>query len=114
MKDELPDRPKPVECGIINLENSYQNGSHWTCYFKKSEKEKYYFDSYGNASPPKELVKYLENKNIRYNSEQIQKYNDPPICGHLSLIVLKELSNGKDYETVLKTCRGKLNSLVLV
>jgi len=71
--------------------NSNKGGSHWFAYYKNHDK-KYYFDSYGNASLPKELVKYLGAENLFYNSYRFQNYNDPPICGHLCLIVLEKLS----------------------
>ena len=61
MKDELSPKANKIECGIINLENSDKQGSHWVAYYKNNDK-KYYFNSYGNAPPPKELVKYLGPK----------------------------------------------------
>ena len=90
MKDELPLKTKKVECGIINLQNLNEAGSHWTAYYKSSYK--YYFDSYGNTHPPKELVKYLGKDNLFYNEERIQNYDDPPICGHLCILILKAFS----------------------
>lgn len=90
-----------VECGIINVEDSNQEGSHWTAYYKNNE-EKYYFDSYGDAPPTKQLVSYLGSKNLIYNRQRFQNYDDPPICGHLCLIVLKRLSCGESYGKVLK------------
>ena len=100
MKDELP-KKNQIECGIINLENSYQEGSHWTAYYKNKDK-KYYFDSYEDAPPPKELVRYLGSKNLVYNNRRFQNYNDPPICVHLCLKVLKRLSEGESYEEALR------------
>src|SRR6266853_4427226 len=58
MKDELNKRIGKNECGIVNLQNSNQEGSHWTCYFKCGT-EKYYFDSYG-LEPPNQLLQYLK------------------------------------------------------
>ena len=100
MKDELPKKVKETECGIINLENSYQEGSHWTAYHKNKNK-KYYFVSYGDAPPPKELVRYLGSRNLIYNNWGFQNYDDPPIWGHLCLKVLKGLSEGESYEDAL-------------
>jgi len=40
-------------------------------------------------------------KNLLYN-ERFQNYNDPPICGHLCLIVLKKLSKGENYNEILE------------
>ena len=83
------------------MEDSVLNGSHWVAYYKNSNK-KYYFDSYGDACPPKELVRYLGSKNLVYNKSRLQNYDDPPICGHLCLIVLEKLSKGIDYVEILK------------
>jgi hypothetical protein len=55
MKDALPQKINNAECGIINLENSDENGRHWTAYYKNNDK-KCYFDSYGKAPPPKKLL----------------------------------------------------------
>jgi hypothetical protein len=57
MKDELPQKINNMERGIINLQNSNESRSHWVTYYKNNDK-KYYFDSYGNAPLPKELVKF--------------------------------------------------------
>jgi len=81
MKDELPQKINKMECGIINLEDTNQNGSLWVAYYKNND-EKCYFDSYGNAPPPIEVVKYLGPGNLFYNSKRFQNYNDPPICDH--------------------------------
>lgn len=88
MKDEFPKKPWKNECGIFNLQNSDQHGSHWVSY-KKINDDVYYFDSYGNAEPTKEFIKYMKNFRIFYNSEQIQHYNDPPFCGHACLFFIK-------------------------
>ncbi|KAL4135504.1 hypothetical protein QTP88_007110 [Uroleucon formosanum] len=58
MRDELPIKPWLNECGILNLNNSTQDGSHWVAW-KKIKNKKIYFDSFGMPPPP-ELVKYLD------------------------------------------------------
>lgn len=90
MRDELPSKPYKNECGILNLNTSNQNGSHWVAWYK-NDNFKFYFDSYGDANPPKELVKYLGEDNLCYNDRRYQDYNDPPICGHLCLEFLKNI-----------------------
>lgn len=92
MRDTLPKTPNIIECGIINLGDSTTEGSHWSCFFK-NKMDKTYFDSYGDANPPKELVSYLGGSRLFYNEDRIQDYNDPPICGHLCLVVLYLLVN---------------------
>ncbi|KAL4153107.1 hypothetical protein QTP88_000940 [Uroleucon formosanum] len=70
MRDELPIKPRLNECGILNLNNSTQDGSHWVAW-KKIKNKKIYFDSFGMPPPP-ELVKYLGEDNLNYN----EKYSD--------------------------------------
>lgn len=86
MRDELPDKPFSVECGIVNLDISKNSGTHWVAYGKYNDYIEY-FDSYGNLKPPKELIKYL-GSNIRYNNNNLQK-NNSYNCGHLCLKFLK-------------------------
>jgi len=88
MKDELPTMPWKNECGILNLNNSNQPGSHWVAWLKNDEK-KIYFDSFGDSPPPKEVVNYLGKDNLYYTTGQFQRYNDPPICGYLCLDFIK-------------------------
>lgn len=102
MRDSLPPTPNIIECGVVNLGDSTTRGSHWICYYKNKAK-KYYFDSYGDAKPPLELVTYLGGNKLYYNENRIQTYDDPPICGHLCLAVLYLLSNkNESLENVLR------------
>jgi hypothetical protein len=110
MKDALPQKINKAECGIINLEDSNEDGSHWTAYYKNNS-IKYYFDSYGCAPPLKQLVKYLGSENLYYNEDHIQNYSSLPFCGHLCLIVLKKVSEGDYYEAALKTCKADIFKL---
>ena len=97
LRDELPERPEVVECGIINLDNTI--GTHWCCWYK-SMNGKFYFDSYG-LSPPTELVRYLKSP-VHYNSERIQP-DDEVFCGHLCLYVLKKIQDGLGFQDVINT-----------
>jgi hypothetical protein len=57
MRDSLPIKPRAKECGILNLDGSSGNGTHWVAWYKNGD-EKYYFDSFG-LNPPTEMVLYL-------------------------------------------------------
>lgn len=86
MRNKLPRNIKKVECGIINLDDSKGEGTHWTAYVKKG-KNILYFDSYGNLRPPLELIDYFcsDGKNIvKYNYDKYQNYNATN-CGQLCL-----------------------------
>lgn len=84
MRNALPfTRAFKNESGIINLDDRNGLGTHWTCYRKVGNKV-WYFDSFGNIKPPKELFNYLNVNEIFYNQERYQEYNSF-VCGHLCL-----------------------------
>ena len=97
LRDTLPKNTVKLECGILNLDSSFGNGTHWVAWYKKN-KEKYYFDSYG-IQPPTELVNYLKSP-ILYTTEKIQQGNQV-FCGHLCLYVLFHLSNGRKMQDII-------------
>ena len=107
MRDQLPRKRSPEECGVINLDTSKTSGTHWTCYFLSPEKC-IYFDSYG-LPPPIELVNYT-GRGLYYNTFILQDTKSP-ICGHLCLFVLSELSKGKSFFDIVlnlyELCRNK-------
>ena len=95
----LPKIPYRVECGILNLDNSRGNGTHWTAWYINN-KTKIYFDSYG-LDAPLELIKYL-GPSIYCNTDCIQP-KGTVVCGHLCLYVLKKLSEGLEYVDILNS-----------
>lgn len=86
MRDSLPFKPFISESGIINLDDSHGEGTHWVCY-RKVGLDVYYFDSYGNLPPPKEFVNYMNDIEIFYNRSRVQQF-DSFLCGHLCLLYL--------------------------
>lgn len=87
MRNRLPKKIHRNECGVVNLDNYENEGTHWTAYMKNG-KEIIYFNSYGNLRPPNELVDYFlsdSSKNvIKYNFQSFQNYNSYE-CGQLCL-----------------------------
>ena len=96
MRDELPKVDRQIECAIVNLNRSYEMGSHWVCYVR-NQNDRIYFDSFGQITPL-ELQEYLKtpkefNTNkavIQRNSDVVQRPNSH-VCGHLCLVVLTSL-----------------------
>jgi len=86
MRNELPLKPWTNESGILNLNDSNEEGSHWVAWVQEGNL-KIYFDSYGEFNPPTELVNYLGKKNLQISTNIYQHYNDPP--GHLCLEFIK-------------------------
>lgn len=91
MRDNLPKRPKSIECSVINLDSIKNEGTHWVAYIKIKNKC-WYFDSFGDLKPPLELVSYLGKTEIFYNYENYQNFNSVN-CGHLCLKFLTNFWN---------------------
>ena len=95
--DTLPRKSNKKECGIVNFDKSGGSSTHWVAWYKNG-KTKIYFNSYP-VQPPLEVIKYLGSP-IHYNTNQLQPSGEV-FCGHLCLYVLKELSEGREFEKVL-------------
>lgn len=87
MRDQLPKRPRKIESGIINLDSSENQGTHWVAYAKKNDNVEY-FDSYGDLRPPVEFLTYVGDE-IQYNYINYQG-SHPYNCGHLCLKFLEK------------------------
>ena len=102
MRDTLPKKIKSKECGIVNLQNSNQPGTHHTAYWKNN-KEKYFFDSYG-LEPTNQMLKYLKPSNKSYpliiSTYQIQN-SGTVICGQLSIYMLYMLDHNHKFIDIL-------------
>ena len=112
MRDELPAKTRKTECGILNLETTQENGSHWVAWYK-DDKECYYFDSFAEP-PPLEILQYLKTPQelildipvIKRNAVTVQ-HDTSNECGSLCVYVLKHLSNGRSYSSILETLQDR-------
>lgn len=93
MRNALPKGgPKTDEAAVVNLDVQSGDGTHWVAY-RKSGNRVFYFDSYGDLKPPKELLKYFKDTQIIYNHDNYQKDNQYN-CGHLCIKFLLQTGNG--------------------
>lgn len=95
-KDQFIGTIKPLECGVVNLDDSTGPGTHFTCYYNSPKNEHvYYFDTYGIV-PPEQIKAYLlsSGKKIAWNTTQYQPIAST-LCGYYCVFVLKELAKGK-------------------
>ncbi|KAE9529178.1 hypothetical protein AGLY_011974 [Aphis glycines] len=86
-RDDLPKKPRTIECGILNLDVSSGNGSHWVAFYKIKDKVEY-FDSFCDLPLPIELQNYFKGNKIKYNYTNYQDFNSFN-CGHLCLNFLQ-------------------------
>lgn len=84
MRDQLNrSTVRSNECGIVNLDSSRGPGTHWVAYSKFGQRALYY-NSFGDLTPPREILRYLRGSSIEYNYDAEQSY-DSVVCGHLCL-----------------------------
>ena len=57
-RDQLPDKIRKKECGIINLDSIEGQGTHWVCYRNIDKQMVEYFDPFGLIMPH-EIHHYL-------------------------------------------------------
>ena len=65
--------PKEIKDGayVINLDEHADTGTHWIALFCNKNKI-VYFDSFGVEHIPKEIKKFIRNKNIKANIYRVQ------------------------------------------
>ena len=93
---ELPERSSANEIKngayVINLDEYYSIKTHWIALFV-NQKTITYFDSFGVEHIPKEIKKFIDNKNIITNIFRIQAY-DSVMCGYFCIGFIDFLFNG--------------------
>ena len=69
-RDNLPKRSSTIKitngASVVNLDEYHDIGNHWVALYVNN-KTITYFDSFGVEHIPKEIVKYIDNKNIITN-----------------------------------------------
>ena len=81
-RDNLPNKTKNGAY-VINLDEYHDIGTHWVALYVNS-KTVTYFDSFGVEHIPKEIIKFIDNKNIITNTFRIQAY-DSIMCGYFCI-----------------------------
>ena len=71
-RDNLPDKIKDGEY-VINLDEYSDIGTQWIAFYVNN-KTVTYFDSFGIEHIPKEVKKFIGNRNIVTNIYRIQNY----------------------------------------
>ena len=78
---------------IINLDEHYDIGTHWVALWVNNNNVTY-FDSFGVEHIPKEIIKFIENKNIMTNIFRIQAY-DSIVCGYFCIAFIDFMFKGE-------------------
>ena len=93
-RDNLPDK---INDGvyIINLDKYSDIGTHWVA-LHLNNNDVTYFDSFGVEHIPKEIIKFIGNKNIKTNIFRIQAY-DSIMCGYFCIGFIDFIFKGKAF-----------------
>ena len=100
--DTLQNKMKQNDCGIVNLQNITEGGSHWVAYYnEKNNNFVEYFDSYG-LTPSFNVKKFLltSGKKIVYNSSCLQAYSSS-LCAYYCINFIKRRNKGEKYYDIL-------------
>ena len=103
MKDQLKsinDIKYPLNI-VVNLQNSNENGSHWSLIYG-DDKQKIYYSSYGDDIPNecKEFLMNIDDRSILTSNWQIQDFKEDT-CGLYSIIILYFLNLGDQFEDIV-------------
>ena len=77
---------------VINLDGYHNIGTHWVALYVNN-KTIMYFDSFGVEHIPKEIMKFIGNKNIITNIFRIKAY-DSIMCGYFCIGFINVMLNG--------------------
>ena len=82
---------------VINLDEYHYIGTHWVALYVNN-KTVTYFGSFGVEHIPKEIMKFIGNKNIITNIFRIQAY-DSIMCGYFCLGFINFMFNDNSLTT---------------
>ena len=77
---------------IINIDEYSDIGTHWVALWVNNNVT--YFDSFGVEHTPKEIIKFMENRNIKTNIFRIQAH-DSIMCGYFCIGFIDFMFKGK-------------------
>ena len=113
-RDNLPDKIKDTEY-IVNLHEYSDIGTHWIALYVNN-KTVTYFDSFGVEHIPKEIKKFINNKNVIANIFRIQAY-DSVMCGYFCIDFIDYMFIGKsltDYTNLFSSNNFKNNDNIIL
>ena len=100
---------------VINLDEYPDVGTHWIALFC-NRNEIVYVDSFGVECVPKEIKKFIGNKNIKTNIFQVQA-NNSVTCGYFCIGFIDFMLAGQkltDYTNLLSPHDFKKNDNIIL
>ena len=113
-RDNLPNKIKDGAY-VINLDEYSDIGTHWVALWVNNNNVTY-FDSFGVEHIPKEIIKFIKNKNIKTNIFRIQAYHSI-MCGYFCIGFFDFMLKGKsltDYTNLFSPNDFKKNDDIIL
>ena len=98
-RDNLPNKIKDGGY-VINLDEYSDIGTHWIALYVNNETVTY-FDSFGIEHIPKEVKKFISNRNIISNIYKTQNY-DSFMCGYFCIGFIDYMFKGRSLTNYTK------------
>ena len=111
-RDNLPAKIKGAY--VINLDKYENAGTHWIALYVKNKKV-VYFDSFGVEHVPKEIIKFIKNKDTIANIFRLQAY-DSIMCGYFCIKFIDYMFDDKtliDYTNLFSPHDFKKNDKII-
>ena len=99
---------------VINLDEHKDIGTHWIALYIKN-RTVIYFDSFGIEHIPKEIIKFIGNKNIKAIIFRLQAY-DSIMCGYFCIKFIDYMFKGKilvDFTNLFSPSDFKKNDKII-
>ena len=80
---------------VINLDEYSDIGTHWVALWVNNNNVTH-FDSFGVEHVPKEIIKFIKNKNTKTNIFRIQAY-DSIMCRYFCIGFIDYMFKGKSF-----------------
>ena len=100
-RDNLPDQIKDGAY-VINLDEYSDIGTHWVALYVNN-KTVTYFNSFRVEHIPKEIKRFINNKNIISNNFRIQAY-DSAMCGYFCTGFINFVFKGSSLIDFINLC----------
>ena len=100
---------------IANLDKYESIGTHWNTLYKNAKKVTY-FNRFGVEHIPKEIRKFIRNKNVKTNIYRIQAYNSI-MCGYFYIGFIDFMLKDKsllEYANLFSPNKYKRNDKIIL
>ena len=87
--------PKTTRDGgyVVNLDDLGKSGTHWVAIYLNNDRATY-FDSFGVEHMPREVIRFLKNKDLHTNIFRVQPA-DSVLCGYYCIKFLEFMFSGE-------------------